>query len=65
MKEIFEKSVVAAVEIAAGTTLTSAMLTAKKPGTGIPARRLPELIGRRASRAIPKDALIAEDALDA
>ena len=38
MKEIFEKSVVARVDIAAGTELEPSMLTVKKPGTGIPAR---------------------------
>jgi N-acetylneuraminate synthase len=65
MKDIFEKSVVAAVEIPAGATLTSEMLAVKKPGTGIPARRLPELVGRRTSRAIPKNTMIPEDALDA
>ena len=65
MKDTFEKSVVAAVEIPAGAMLTSEMLAVKKPGTGIPARRLPELIGRRTSRTIPKNTMIPKDALDA
>lgn len=65
MKDIFEKSVVAVVDIAAGTTLTPGMLGVKKPGTGIPARRLHELVGRRTARPIPKDSMISEDALHA
>jgi sialic acid synthase SpsE len=39
------------------------MLAAKKPGTGIPARFLPEIIGRRALRDIPEDTVITEDLL--
>jgi N,N'-diacetyllegionaminate synthase len=65
MREVFEKSVVAAVDIAANATLTPEMLTTKKPGVGIPARRLPELIGRTTLKDIPKDTLVSEDALHA
>jgi N,N'-diacetyllegionaminate synthase len=64
MKDVFEKSVVAASDIPAGAVIQRAMLAAKKPGTGIPARRLPELVGRRARTAIPADTLIAEEALE-
>ena len=54
MKEIFEKSVVARVDIAAGTELNPSMLTVEKPGTGIPARRLDELAAPgRASTSRP------------
>ena len=65
MKDVFEKSVVAAVDIAPHATLTAEMLTVKKPGVGIPARRLPELIGRTTIKAIPKDTLLSEDVLNA
>ena len=64
MKEIFEKSVVALVDIPAGTTITARMLGVKKPGTGIPARRLGEVVGRRANCHIPKDRQVLEQALD-
>jgi N,N'-diacetyllegionaminate synthase len=53
------------VEIPPGTRLTAEMLAVKKPGTGIPARRLGELLGRRTSRTIGKDTMVSEDALDA
>ena len=63
MKEIFEKSVVTVVDIPAGTVLEGSMLAVKKPGTGIPARRLEEVIGRVARRDIPADTLLREEDL--
>jgi sialic acid synthase SpsE len=60
MKRVFEKSVVAVTDIPAGAVLAEDMLGAKKPGTGIPARRLPELVGRRARNDIAADSVIAE-----
>ena len=65
MKDIFEKSVVSRVDIPAGTVITAEMVGVKKPGTGIPARRLPEIIGRVAQRDILKDQLLKEEDLDA
>jgi N-acetylneuraminate synthase len=52
MKEMFEKSLVAKVDIPAGTEITRNMLGIKKPGTGIPAARLNEVIGRRTTRDV-------------
>lgn len=65
MKQIFEKSVVTLVDIPAGTVITPAMVGVKKPGTGIPARRLNEIIGQRVARDIPHDTLLREEDLDA
>lgn len=65
MKRVFEKSVVSATDIPAGAEITPRMVAVKKPGTGIPARRLDEVIGRRVRRSIPKDTLLREDDLDA
>jgi sialic acid synthase SpsE len=59
----FEKSVVAVGPIPAGTVLEQAMLTTKRPGNGIPAIRLSELLGRRAARDIPANALLQADDL--
>jgi len=61
MKEVFEKSVVALEPIPAGTVLEERMLGAKKPGTGIPARRLAELVGLRAARPISADSVLTEE----
>ena len=65
MKDIFQKSVVSLVDIPAGAVITAAMVGVKKPGTGIPARRLPEIIGRVAQRDILKNQLLSEEDLDA
>ena len=61
MKQIFEKSAVAAREIPAGSVIERDMLAAKKPGTGIPARRIDELVGMRARRDIAADTVLTED----
>jgi N,N'-diacetyllegionaminate synthase len=63
LKPVFEKSVVAARDIPAGAVIERAMLAAKKPGTGIPARRLDEVVGRRARTDIAADTVLTEDAL--
>jgi N,N'-diacetyllegionaminate synthase len=60
MKRVFQKSVVAIVDIPAGTVLGRMMLAAKKPGTGVPAQRLEELVGRRARTDIAADSVIQE-----
>jgi N-acetylneuraminate synthase len=63
MKRIFEKSVVAVVDIPAGATIERGMLAAKKPGTGIPAARIDEVVGRTARADVPADTVLTEDAL--
>lgn len=63
MKATFEKSLVAAVQIDEGTELTADHVTAKRPGTGLPTSALPELIGKRAVRAIRADTLIRREDL--
>jgi N-acetylneuraminate synthase len=62
MRALFTKSVVARVALPAGTVLREEHLAAKKPGTGIPAARLPELIGARLKRGLAADEMVrAED----
>jgi N,N'-diacetyllegionaminate synthase len=65
MKTIFEKSVVSLVDIQAGMLLSADMLAVKKPGTGIPARRLREIVGRRVARDVRKDTVLREEDLSA
>ncbi len=60
LKRIFGKSVVATRAIAAGQQLLPQDLDARKPGTGIPAARMTELIGRRALRDIEANTLLSE-----
>jgi sialic acid synthase SpsE len=56
-------SVVSVRDIAAGAAVTANDVWAKRPGTGIPARQLGEVIGRVAKRAIAKDRLVVWDDL--
>jgi sialic acid synthase SpsE len=51
-------SVVSIRDIAAGAAITAADVWAKRPGTGIPARQLNDVIGKVAKRAIAKDTLV-------
>jgi len=65
MKGIFEKSVASLTDIPAGAVITADMVGMKKPGTGIPARKLRDVIGRRVRRDVVKDTLLREEDLDA
>ena len=60
MKEVFQKSVVTIVDIAEGATITREMVAIKKPGTGIPPKRLDEVVGSRALRRIPANSVLSE-----
>jgi len=63
LRDAFTKSIVARINLEAGTILGKDDLTLKKPGTGIPAARLPEIIGRRLKRPVPADTVISEEDL--
>lgn len=61
MRQLFTKSVVAREDLQSGTTLRPEHLAVKKPGTGIPAHRLPELIGRRLLRQVKEGEFLRDD----
>ena len=63
MKRVFEKSVVTVADVSAGATFERSMLAAKKPGTGIPAARIDDVVGRRAVRDLPADTVVTEEML--
>jgi N,N'-diacetyllegionaminate synthase len=63
LRAIFNKSVVARTALDHGTVLGPEHLTTKKPGTGIPAARLPDVVGRTARTDIPADSVLTEDVL--
>jgi N-acetylneuraminate synthase len=63
LRAIFTKSIVAREPLPAGTVLSDRHLAAKKPGTGIPSERLPEVIGRTLVREVAEDELIREEDL--
>lgn len=52
------RSVVSLQPIAAGQTITENMVWTKRPGTGIPSKKLYEVVGRVAARDIAADTLI-------
>ena len=64
MRSLFTKSLVARTDLPAGTVLAEEHLTMKKPGTGLPASRLPELFGRRLVRDVKADVLLRETDLE-
>jgi len=64
LRDIFTKSVVADGDLPAGTVLQKQHLKVKKPGTGIPAHRIAQLIGTRLVREVKADELISERDLE-
>jgi N,N'-diacetyllegionaminate synthase len=64
LRSLFTKSVVARTDLPAGARLSLECLACKKPGTGISAARLPELLGRRLRRSVAADALLSEADLE-
>jgi N-acetylneuraminate synthase len=63
-KRVYEKSVVSVARIPAGSRISAEHLSVKKPGDGIPAARLPELVGRTARVDIDADRVIRENEID-
>lgn len=64
MRQLFNKSIVARMDLEAGILLQPEHLAAKKPGTGIPAARLHELYGRRLKRSLQRDEFLNEQDLE-
>ena len=64
MAAIFGRSLVATGALPAGHELAAGDLVAKKPGDGIPPRRLSDVVGRRLRRALLPDEPLREDDLD-
>lgn len=63
MKRLFGKSVVAAKDLSKGHRLTHEDLALKKPGEGIPAEKMGELIGRVLSKGVKADTMLRENDL--
>jgi N-acetylneuraminate synthase len=53
------RSVVAIRSIPAGAAIGADDVWTKRPGTGIPSKELPKVLGRKTKRAIPKDTILA------
>lgn len=61
---VVRRSLAAAVDIAAGSALTPAMLTALRPGTGISPAQLDDVVGRRVRRDVPRHELLDDADLE-
>ena len=64
LRDIFTKSLVARTPLPAGTVLAEAHVAMKKPGTGIPAARLAEVVGRTLRRSVNADEQFRLDDLE-
>jgi N-acetylneuraminate synthase len=64
MRQLFTTSVAPTRALAAGTVLTADMLTAKKPGTGIPAAEMAALVGRTLKADVAADRLLRPEDIE-
>jgi N-acetylneuraminate synthase len=64
IRELFSKSVVARINLLTGTVLRADHLKLKKPGSGLPPTKLPELIGARLKRSIRANELLHYEDLE-
>jgi sialic acid synthase SpsE len=60
---VARKSLVAAVDIPAGTILTEQHIAVMRPGTGMPPSELPSVIGATLEVTLPAGALLTWDML--
>ncbi len=58
------RSIVSTREIKCGDIIEEGMVWSKRPGTGIPSYKIPEIIGRKAKRDIPCNTLLRYEDLD-
>ena len=64
LRRTFSKSIVARLDLKAGALLGPGDLALKKPGGGLPATKLPQVVGRRLKRAKTADDQLTEDDLE-
>jgi N-acetylneuraminate synthase len=64
LRRLFTRSLVAREALPAGTVLTPDHLAIKKPGTGLSPERLREVIGRRLTRPVAADQVLAAEDIE-
>jgi N-acetylneuraminate synthase len=64
LRDIFTKSLVARTPLAAGTVIAETHVAMKKPGTGIPAARIADVVGRKLRRGVGADEQFRFDDLE-
>lgn len=65
MRAMFGRSLAPRTDLPAGTVIDAAMLTAKKPATGIPADALERIVGRQLVHAVSADRVLTWEDIDA
>jgi sialic acid synthase SpsE len=58
---VARRSLFAAKDLSAGTSLTGEMVAVKRPGTGLPPRSLNQLIGRMLRVNVPAGTILSPD----
>ncbi len=64
LRAVFGKSLVAARDLPAGWLLTEADIALRKPGSGMPASRMQQVIHRKLKRAVVANTLLREEDLE-
>jgi N-acetylneuraminate synthase len=64
LRQLFTKSIVARMDLSAGTVLKPEHLTIKKPGLGLPEEKLGSVLNRKLKKAVQADSLILEEHLE-
>lgn len=64
LRDMFTKSIVTKHNLESGTVLKAEHLTFKKPGIGIPASSIREIIGRRLTRSVAANTRLSESDLE-
>jgi sialic acid synthase SpsE len=60
LRNLFNKSIFLSLPLKAGTILEREHLVLKKPGTGIPAARLEDIVGMRLTRDYDSEMMLQE-----
>lgn len=64
VRDVSRQSLVAVRDIAVGETIEPTMLTSQRPGTGISAERIAEVVGRHAARAVAAGEMLSADIIE-
>jgi N-acetylneuraminate synthase len=65
LRSMFSKSIAARTDLAAGSRIAPSDLILRKPGTGIPANRMPGLIGRTLNRGVRAGEFLSDSDFEA
>jgi N-acetylneuraminate synthase len=64
VRALFTRSIVARVDLPAGTVLTPDHLAFKKPGTGIPEKNVQSVLHRKLTKTVAANTMILEEYLE-